>query len=189
MTNLFPGFFSIQKDTLERVVRKANAFLEPFGYTLDAEPRPDRDGRLGEYEMGSVFEKDIRVAVYPLPIRRYVTGQTVSDREWDLVKAGRPVRYNLENNFYMLCVLLQTELTVWHELGHALVEQVIDWMESLDDFNQVVGPDLLQKFHNVIDDETPEETLVEDFAWGMTRENGRSELKECFEEFFEKLTR
>lgn len=189
MNNLFPGYFNIQKDTLERIVKKANAFLEPFGYTLQAEPQHDCDGRLGEYEMGSIFEKNIQIIMYPVPIRRYVRSQTAFDREWDLIEAGRSIRKPTDKDNYMSCVLLQTELTVWHEIGHALMEQIVDWMGYIDDFDELIGKELLQKYNTIIDEETSEEAIVEDFAWGMVRENGRSELKECFEIFFEKLNK
>lgn len=136
-------------------------WLKPFGLslTLDPDTRHFSEGQCGEYEDGSVFEKDITIRVHRENIRDYVDEQS----PWG-------------NSFEDEC-----SLTVYHEVGHALVQQLVDYSENIAEFLPSVERLFGDRFFDVFnDDNLSEEELVEDFAYGFLDGTG-STLQECAE--------
>ena len=139
-------------------------WLTPFGLSLEIDTDNNEEldaNQLGSYEAGSVFEKEILIHVNPTAIKK-----ACDDDPWD-------DKYSDVNNV--------AKTTVYHEVGHALVEQIIDWMENLPESATVFTESFCQKYDAVIDDALPEEDLVEDFAWNILDETD-DPLKNCFEE-------
>lgn len=156
---------------LLRPVKTINEWLQPFGYSLlvDRElPYGDEpaDGLLGIYDAGSVFEKEIRINIFTDHIRLATTGNRLPRR-----------RYERE------CAL-----TVFHETGHALMEQIIDWMENIEEAARLADGPFGDKYYDILNDDfLSEEQVVEDFAHAFIR--GRDGLLgECFREMSDYLS-
>ena len=149
---------------IDKAILKSNSWLKPFGLTLEVETSEKTDGRLGDYDAGSVFEKTIRVIIYP----DCIAETCVEESEFN--------PYSI-----LSCEEDQIQITIFHELGHALVEQIIDWMENLPNSDEIFTDDFCQRYESVIDDGLDEETLVEDFAYAFMFDK-TDPLKACFEE-------
>lgn len=140
---------------------KVSPFLNKFGYSLTIEDTCLPNNRIGEYEAGSVFEKDIIVRIDSRKIRR-ITGKDNPYRETDVNE--------------------QIQLTVFHETGHALMEQLIDWAEYLPEAEELVNGPFGKKYFDIFnDDRIDEETIVERFANAFF-DKSPSLLQNCFEE-------
>lgn len=139
-------------------VNSVSLWLQPFGLNLQCDTEHLSDGQLGEYELGSVFEKTILIRIDPVNIR------TVTDDEPELFGG-------MDNQIHM---------TICHEVGHAVLEQIIDWMENVPEINSYITTELYPEFEEVFEDSLPEEDLVEDFAWGFVHHEP-SPLQEAFE--------
>lgn len=153
-----------RKAAIKGAIDKANAWLAPFDLCLEVEASSDGDGRVGEYEAGSVFEKTIQVVIF--------TDEIV---KW---------RFKEQDTFPLSEITsekVQIQVTVYHELGHALVEQIIDWMENLPEADEIFTDEFCRKYGSVVDDDIDEETLVEDFAYAFLND-AADPLKACFEE-------
>ena len=138
--------------------RKCNNWLRPFGLEVSVTDARLPENRIGEYEAGSVFEKEIVITVDEVGLRNSFN---------DDCPGGDPE--------------IQIRMTVYHELGHAILEQIIDWSENLDEVKTLADGDFGKRYDSVFDDALPEEDLVEDFA--LAFENGYSSpLQACFEE-------
>ena len=159
----------IKENAVSSAVEKANIWLSPFGLCLEAESRKKGDGRLGEYEAGSIFEKTIQVVIYTDAIAESCADEREFEREF------LPFSELSDEED-------QIKLTIYHELGHALVEQIIDWMENLPEAAEIFTDDLCQKYHSVVDGEFDEETLVENFAYAFMYGDDDEPLKSCFKE-------
>lgn len=146
---------------LDEALSAIRPWLSSLGYalTLDDDMSGFREGQLGEYEAGSVFEKDIIIRVSLENIRK--TCQEDSSLFPDFEEEVR--------------------LTVFHEVGHALVEQLLDYADNIEGFFPELKAKYENRFDEIFDEENDnEETLVEDFARGF---NGRTKslLQECAE--------
>lgn len=136
-------------------------WLSSLGYalTLDDDLSGFNEGQLGEYEAGSVFEKDIIIRVSLKNIRKTCR----------------------EDSFLFPDFEEEVRLTVFHEVGHALVEQLLDYADNINEFLPELKAEYGDKFDEIFDEENDnEETLVEDFARGF---NGKTKslLQECVE--------
>lgn len=136
-------------------------WLSSLGYTLtlDDDLSGFRQGQLGEYEAGSVFGKDIIIRVSLENIQK--TCQ--------------------EDSFLFPDFEEEVRFTVFHEVGHALVEQLLDYADNIEGLLPELKAKYENRFDEIFDEENDnEETLVEDFARGF---NGRTKslLQECVE--------
>ena len=137
---------------------KCNDWLRPFGLEVSVTDARMPENRIGEYEAGSVFEKEIVITVDELAIRNSFNDECPGE-----------------------VPEIEIRMTVYHELGHAILEQIIDWSENLDEVKALADGEFGQRYDSVFDDALPEEDLVEDFA--LAFENGYvSPLQACFEE-------
>lgn len=146
-------------DLLEAVT-DIGTWLSPFGYTLQCDDEDLSEGQLGSYEKGSVFEKEILIHVSPDNIEK-ATQYEINDR------------YGNPGN--------QVRITVFHEVGHALLEQIIDWANNIPEIDELCNGPFGEKYFEVLDDSVEEETVVEDFAWGFF-DGIPSPLQKCWEE-------
>lgn len=138
-------------------------FLKPYGLTVTCETESIDNGVLGEYESGSVFSYDIICRI---------------DLD-NLKKCCKEERCSLAE---------QIKLTIYHETGHALMEQLIDYAENLPEMDTLLRGHFGQKYFDVFnDDHLDEETIVEDFAHGFLYNHG-SLLQSCFEEFHHSIS-
>ena len=155
-----------QAEALNAAVWKANMWLAKTGsdLTLKCETYSEDDNKIGEYELGSVFEKEILIYINPVAIRKYCYEEKQYEPDCDEANVRK-----------------QTKATIYHELGHALVEQIVDWMEYLPDADKIFTEDFCQRYDSIINDELDEETLVEDFAWAFVNKK-TDPLMACFEE-------
>lgn len=144
---------------------EALSAIRPWLSTLDYDLTLDNDlsgfneGQLGEYEAGSVFGKDIIIRVSLENIRK--TCQ--------------------EDSFLFPDFEEEVRFTVFHEVGHALVEQLLDYADNIEGFLPELKAKYENRFDEIFDEENDnEETLVEDFARGF---NGKTKslLQECVE--------
>lgn len=156
-----------QHASLENARREMSTWLAPFGLSLEVDSKELLSADvLGSYEGSSVFEKNILVHVNLPAIKRTCAEDPFEDRYSDVASV--------------------TKTTLYHEVGHALLEQIIDWMENLPDAGEVFNDAFCTKYDAVVDDALPEEELVEEFAWNWLL--GRPDpLKSCFEELNQKL--
>lgn len=146
---------------LSQALKVIRQWLKKLGYslTLDPDTSSFHEGQLGEYEGGSIFEKDIVIRVSTENISKTCE----------------------EDSFLFPDYEEEVHLTVFHEVGHALMEQLIDYAENIDEFLPEIEKKYGDKFFDVFnDDNLTEETLVEDFARGFEHKN-KSILQECAE--------
>ena len=147
---------------------RMNEWLKPLGYRVACKTESLEESKLGEYEAGSVFSKIIEITADPANIESACSEDPVHDRY------SNPA--------------VQLEVTLYHELGHAVIEQVVDWMEYNEDFKALEKGEFGTKYMDILDDYIPEEDLAEDFAWGML-DGKPSLLQRCFEEAAEQLSK
>lgn len=145
-----------QLSAIRRAGSLIQKWLAPSGITLGILKEDLGDGILGEYEAGSVFTGEITVRVNPPSIRTSCS--------------FLPFPEDIQR---------QTRLTVYHEVGHALLEQIIDWDEFYEDMDETISR-VDKVYTDVFDDSVDEETLVEDFAYGFEYGHG-SQLQGCWE--------
>ena len=147
---------------LEAPYEKISQWVTPLGFSVSCDTGDIADfprGRLGEYDAGSVFEKEILVRISLDNIRR-------AARKFRIPEKG---------------YLAECALTLFHEVGHALVEQLLDWADSIPEFLPALEASHGDAFFDVFnDDNMDEETLVEDFAHGFQSGRG-SVLQRCAE--------
>lgn len=148
-------------DELSRTIISIRPWLSSLGYTLtlDDDLSSFHEGQLGEYEAGSVFEKDIIIRVSLKNIRKTCR----------------------EDPFLFPNFEEEVRLTVFHEVGHALVEQLLDYADNISEFLPELKAKHGNRFDAIFNEELDnEETLVEDFARGF---NGKTKslLQECAE--------
>ena len=154
--------------TLRDPLEKISQWLAPLGYTLSIEDMEDEvPGLLGQYENGSVFEKEILIRVSTQNIRTFI-----KEYNRDFPKERR--------NYTDECAL-----TVFHEVGHALMEQLNDYADNIEGFLERLKVDPEEPFSPYFDvfydDNKTEEEVVEDFAWGFL-DGSSSKLQKCMEE-------
>ena len=137
-----------------------NKWLKPFSLSLSCEKENLKGDRLGEYEMGSVFEGEIKSRI-------------------DLKKIIASAK---EDNLGQDEICRQIRLTIYHETGHGLMELLIDYAENYEEFQPLLNGDFGKKYFDIFyDDNTDEETIVEDFA-RCIEGNEKSLLQLCVEE-------
>lgn len=142
---------------------KIGSYLEPYGLTatLDQDPDGFKENEIGEYENGSVFEKNIIFRINTDNIREAAKEECM---------------------YYMDFYLEQCRITVYHEIGHALMEQLIDWTENLEEMEALLDGQFGKTYYDIFnDDNCTEEEIVEDFAKGFDNEKP-SLLQRCWEE-------
>lgn len=140
-------------------VDTVNRWLDPDG--LSASCRFEKcDGCLGYYERDSVFTKEIEIAVDTDRIHSEAVDDGIAFDD----------------------MLEEVRKTVFHETGHALVNQIIDWTENIDTVGRLADGPFGEKYFDVFDDaNVTEEELVEEFADGFLTGDG-SPLQQCWEE-------
>ena len=159
------------KAAIDAAVRRINRWLDRFGLsvnlaTADEDELWDRE-QCGEYEDGSVFTKTILACVCIPNIRAYCRDIIVPYSETSVRR--------------------EIQATVYHEVGHALIEQINDWVENIPEAQALMKGDLGKRYEEVFDDGLDEEWVVEEFATAFLA--GRpSVLRLCFEEMNEALS-
>lgn len=137
-----------------------NKWLKPFSLSLSCEKENLRGDRLGEYEMGSIFEGEIKSRI---DLKNIIASAKEDDLDQDEI-------------------CRQIRLTIYHETGHGLMELLIDYAENYEEFQPLLGGDFGKKYFDIFnDDNTDEETIVEAFA-NCFEENKKSLLQLCVEE-------
>lgn len=160
----------VKKNAINSALDKCRKWLLPFGLDIECEQTQLPDGLLGEYEHDSVFTKTVRVC--PENIRKEC-GELCHDLD-----AGDAMRF-LDN---------QLRLTIFHELGHALMNQIMDWYENIPEIHDYVESTLIDDYFDVFDDgNMTEEDLVEAFA-GHFLHGRPDQLKSCFEKLDKFIT-
>lgn len=155
-----------QNNSIISAEKHASEWLKNYGITIDISIDKENTDICGEYEADSIFTDTISITVYPRAIRRACQ----EDRS-----QGFKDKYSDVSN--------QTKVTIFHEIGHALVEKIIDWIEYYPQTQQLIDADFEKKYDSVINDSYPEEDLVEDFAWDFL-EKRQNPLMNCFEEIY-----
>lgn len=147
------------RDAVTGALAEINEFLTPFGLSARCRPSAERTGSpVGVYESGSVFEKDITFRLFP----RNIIDAFEDDAEDTLPD-----------------ILEETRITVFHEVGHGLMEQLLDWGES---FRDALAEIMDGKYFDIFyDDNVTEEDIVEDFARAFNK-GLNSPLQEAVEE-------
>lgn len=168
-----------------RTLEAVREWLAPQGLDISLSTENNDDSSLlGLYEAGSVFSKTIEVTVFTENIRKVAEELETDEVQFELISFGLVPRRDLLSQY----TALNIGLTICHELGHALLEQIIDWMENIPDFDDKVGTDFIERYDSVLDDGLPEEDLVEDFAWDTA--SGKTHvLKACFLELSDILSK
>ena len=146
---------------LDEALFAIRPWLSSLGYalTLDDDLSGFHEGQLGEYEAGSVFEKDIIIRVSTENIRKTCQEDPLLFPDFEE----------------------EVRLTVFHEVGHALVEQLLDYADNINEFLPELNAKYGDKFDEIFDENLDnEETLVEDFARDF---GGKTKplLQECAE--------
>ena len=160
-------------DTVSQAAEKAAAkisdWLKPFGLSVEYTTETLREGQVGEYELDSVFTKIISLKIDADNLVGFCLKEQPST---DMDKF----------------VATQAELTIYHEVGHALVNQITDWYENIQEIHDYVENILINNYFNVFDDQfLSEEDLVEDFAYHFLNERP-DQLKEAFEKLDKFIT-
>lgn len=153
------------EESIEKALRKINGWLKPSGLSVTVSDETLSDGCVGEYEADSVFSKVIEVRIDTKTMR-----QTL-DEDHDL--------YGKDSN--EIEFLNQIALTIFHEAGHGILEQINDWTENIEEIRLLADGEFGKRFEEVFDDALPEEDLVEEFADSFFLDTP-SPLSLCFEE-------
>lgn len=145
------------ENTVEDAVGKMNIFLALSDLSVIlGDPSDLPRGRVGEYEAGSVFEKTIVIRVSYDNLRAEASEIGLTQGE----------------------LLREARITVYHEAGHGLMEQLLDWADSFPE--ETAG--LAEKYFDIFDDANlTEEEIVESFARRFDA-GASSLLKSCFVE-------
>lgn len=145
------------QEAVKEAVDRINGFLAPSDLRVEVdEPDIPRENCIGEYEAGSVFEKTIVIRVF------YENLTDVASEEGLSLDA----------------ILREARITVYHETGHGLMEQLLDWADSFPE--ETAG--LAEKYFDIFDDANlTEEEIVETFARRFDA-GASSLLKSCFVE-------
>lgn len=147
---------------LTEALDRINAWLEPYGLEarVSNERLPKRT--IGQYEGGSVFEKTILTRI-------------------DMEKHRKLCK---EEN---LSLQGQLSMTLYHEVGHALMEQLIDYVDNIPEANKLVDGPFGEKYFDIFfDDCLTEEEVVEEFALRFFY-GKESPLSLCFKEMSDYL--
>lgn len=167
-----PEYISLAyKSAIYKARTKVRAWLEPYGYSviLCNEEQPDDKNWLGQYEAGSVFSGLIEIRVskeriykYSLPFWR-VNAPSKEKKAMEMAK--------------------ETAITFYHEVGHAIMEQIIDWYENIPEIREHVETKMMDRYFDVFDDSNvSEEALVEVFAHAFHQGKEDETLRMCFNE-------
>lgn len=149
------------KNVLQETLKDVKSFLLPDGLDVDCEICTLPSGCLAEYEAGSVFEKVIHMRIDLESIQK--EGKKEKLLSWE---TGQ-----------------QVAITLWHETGHAIIEQIIDWAENIDEVELLVNGPFGEKYFDVFnDDHLSEEELVENFARAVVEGNPNNLLRQCWKE-------
>lgn len=132
------------KEAIQAAVKKISDYLQPFGLTLSCNESPEQGNTTGLYEHGSVFSKDIEITIYPKVISKICREDPFQDKYSDPA--------------------VQTRITIYHEVGHAMMEQFIDWMESIPRISTLCDGEFGKRYVDIFEDYYDEENVVEDFA-------------------------
>lgn len=115
-------YITYAKECVNGTLERVNTMLEPFGFSASEEHGYDfsEEGTalLGAYVDGSVFEKDIRIAV----------NYEACLSEADLMK-GYAAEKDIDG-----CMREALESTVWHEAVHGLWQGMDDLLRDCEDF-------------------------------------------------------
>lgn len=152
------GLSAEEETALENALGKVRDWLKKSGLSLACDIAHLPEGQLGEYEAGSVFGKEILIRIDIGNIR--ATAQETSSAP-----------------------LEEIAKTVYHEVGHAVVEQLDDWATGPEETIEFIHDTLKEKYPEAFDvlGSDEEETVAEDFARGMYR--GTAEpLRMAFDE-------
>ena len=160
-------FLSIILDGVNQALETGNRFLEPFGLSVelgDCDPEyAPFGGVLGSYEAGSIFEGVIKVNVFAETLLRTYLEDCADHGE-------SPDESNL---------LEEAAVTVLHEVGHGLMERIVDYAENVDEISSWVDSDEAAPFFDVFnDDNKKEEDIVEEFGRNLFHDLP-SPLSEC----------
>lgn len=146
-------------------ITEMSQWLRPYGYTLSLERENLNPDTLGEYEAGSVFGKDIVIRI----------------------SLSNIIKCSKENQLNRSELSDEIRLTVYHEVGHALMEQLLDYAEYYDPISSLLDTSFGDTYFDIFnDDRCTEEQIVEAFANGiLTHEE--SLLERCFKETSEQI--
>lgn len=159
------------KSGISQARTNVRAWLEPYGYgvILCNEEQPDDKNWLGQYEAGSVFSGLIEIRVSMERIYKYLLPLW---RESPVPKETKAARMSRE-----------TAVTFYHEVGHAVVEQIIDWYENIPEIREHAETEMIDRYFDVFDDSNvSEEALVEVFAHAFLQGKEDETLRRCFDE-------
>ena len=145
---------SEQRKAIDGAIRSVARLLAMAGLEAEAQCEDLPERCLGQYEGGSVFEKTVRVSICPGTIRTFC--------------------HKASSDIFVTDIRRQTRLTVLHEVAHALVEQIRDWVENVPEVMEFVRKKLFGKYPDVFDIRTDidEELVCEDFAYGFRTGRG-----------------
>ena len=149
---------------------KIGAWLKPYGYDvlLCRDELPGNKRWIGMYESGSVFSGMIEIYVSEERIYKY------------LLPVWREYAYPKEMRAEDMAD--ETAITFYHEVGHAILEQIIDWYENVPEIYEYVETKMMDRYFSVFDDAVfDEEILTENFARDFHAENKKNELRKCFD--------
>lgn len=124
-----------------------NVFLNNSDLEVSCNMHALEDDVLGSYESGSVFEKSIKVNIDIDNVLKACEEDDTEDEYSDPANVAK--------------------MTIYHEVGHGLMEQIIDWINDNPEISLLCDGPFGDEFKEVIDDEYDEEDVVEDFAWGL----------------------
>lgn len=178
---------TLERKAVERTINDIIEWIIPQGLDIQVTAQDDNEHptRLGMYEAGSIYSKNIEIVISPKAIHDYIETYTT---DWEIDDDLQKAHWEIHDNIQKEYAAFQAAVTVYHELGHALVEQIIDWMENIPEFDEIIGEDSIERYDAVLEDSLPEEKLVEDFAWNSIQ--GKEHvLKVCFLELSEKLSK
>ena len=156
------------RESVTDAVEKANVFLKPYGLSVrlgdcQEEDAPSEDC-LGYYEGGSVFESGT-IMVNVLAGRLFDAFLDCYGGE-ELVSDMPGLRD-------------EAAVTVFHEVGHGLMEHILDYADNIEEISDWVGSPEAEPFFDVFnDDNRSEEDVVEEFARNLY-EGVPSVLSKC----------
>lgn len=160
-------------DKVEEAVRDANAFLSPFDLEVSVAYGDEysKSSRLGSYELGTVFEGEIVVNVF---VDNLLKSYRECERDSD--------RYSTDYSV----LAEEAYVTVLHEVGHGLMEKILDYANNVEEIDEWVSSEEAGPFYDVFnDDNLSEEDLVEAFARASWRKE-ESLLSRCVKAMREK---
>ena len=156
------------KESVEDALEKADAFLGLYGLSVrlgecQEENAPD-DECLGYYESGSVFESGAIVV------------NVLADR---LLDAFLDCYGGDELVSDVSGLREEAAVTVFHEVGHGIMERVLDYAENIEEISAWADSPEAEPFFDIFnDDNLSEEDVVETFARNLY-EGVPSVLSDC----------